>query len=394
MTGLRVCLVYDCLYPWTVGGAERWYRTLAEHLAAAGHHVTYLTRQQWPDDTPPDLPGVDVVAVSRREPLYGPTGNRLPGPPVRFGVGVGRHLARHRSAYDVVHTCAFPYFPVFGIRAALAGRRGRPRVVVDWVEVWTAGYWRSYLGPVGGRVGTAVQRAAMAATPTATAFSRLHAARLVEEGYRRPVTRLAGLYDGPGADGGPPAPTGDVTAPREPLVVFAGRHIPDKRAHLVPAVVAAARAQVPGLRGLILGDGPEHDRVRAAVAAAGAQGFVEVAGFVSTADVDAALARATCLLLPSGREGHGLVVVEAAAYGTPAVVVADPDNAATELVVDGETGVVARTASLADLAAAAVTVHRAGAAMRRRTLAHFASHAAELSAARSLATLVGLYRAS
>ena len=44
---VRVCLVYDCLFPHTVGGAERWYRTLAERLAAAGHEVTYLTLRQW-----------------------------------------------------------------------------------------------------------------------------------------------------------------------------------------------------------------------------------------------------------------------------------------------------------------------------------------------------------
>jgi hypothetical protein len=43
---VRVCLVFDCLYPYTVGGAERWYRNLAERLAAAGHEVTYLTIRQ------------------------------------------------------------------------------------------------------------------------------------------------------------------------------------------------------------------------------------------------------------------------------------------------------------------------------------------------------------
>jgi hypothetical protein len=40
---VRVCLVYDCLFPHTVGGGERWYRALAERLAADGHQVTYLT---------------------------------------------------------------------------------------------------------------------------------------------------------------------------------------------------------------------------------------------------------------------------------------------------------------------------------------------------------------
>jgi len=32
---MRVCVVYDCLYPYTVGGAERWYRNLADELVAA-----------------------------------------------------------------------------------------------------------------------------------------------------------------------------------------------------------------------------------------------------------------------------------------------------------------------------------------------------------------------
>ena len=27
---MRICLVYDCLFPHTVGGAERWYRNLAQ----------------------------------------------------------------------------------------------------------------------------------------------------------------------------------------------------------------------------------------------------------------------------------------------------------------------------------------------------------------------------
>ena len=29
---MRICLVYDCLFPYTVGGAERWYRNLGERL--------------------------------------------------------------------------------------------------------------------------------------------------------------------------------------------------------------------------------------------------------------------------------------------------------------------------------------------------------------------------
>src|SRR5215210_7649106 len=70
LPGVRVCLAYDCLYPYTVGGAERWYRNLAERLAADGHEVTYLTRRQWNGAEPPDVAGVRVVGVSAGGDLY------------------------------------------------------------------------------------------------------------------------------------------------------------------------------------------------------------------------------------------------------------------------------------------------------------------------------------
>src|SRR4051812_33372290 len=119
---LRVCLVYDCLFPHTVGGAERWYRNVGERLAAEGHDVTYLTLRQWPRGTDPGVPGVHVVAVGPRIGLYTASGRRRIGPPLVFGFGVLAHLARRGGRYDVVHTASFPYF---GLLAAGAPPRGR-----------------------------------------------------------------------------------------------------------------------------------------------------------------------------------------------------------------------------------------------------------------------------
>src|SRR3954452_25576437 len=107
---MRICLVYDCLYPWTVGGAERWYRNLGERLAADGHDVTYLTLRQWDRDAPPEVPGVRVVAVGPRVALYTADGRRRIGPALVFGVGVLAHLLARGRRYDVVLTASFPYF--------------------------------------------------------------------------------------------------------------------------------------------------------------------------------------------------------------------------------------------------------------------------------------------
>src|ERR1700726_3310193 len=110
---MRICLVYDCLFPYTVGGGERWYRNLAERLAAEGHEVTYLTLRQWERGAPVDLDQrVKVVTAGPRMALYTADGRSRILPPLVFGVGVLLHLLRRGRHYDVVHTCTFLYFPL------------------------------------------------------------------------------------------------------------------------------------------------------------------------------------------------------------------------------------------------------------------------------------------
>ena len=381
---MRVCIVYDCLYPYTIGGAERWYRSLAERLATTGADVTYLTLRQWEEGATPDLPGVRVVAVGPKLDLYTPSGRRRVLPPLRFGFGVLVHLLRHGGRYDVVHTASFPYFSL--LAAGVSRRRGRFRILVDWHEVWTRAYWNEYLGPFGGRVGWWVQRLCLRVPHRAFCFSRLHERRLRELGLRGELTLLEGQY---AEDGGVETPETAL-----PVAVYAGRFIPEKQVpELVPAL-ARAREQIPELRGELYGDGPDRSEVLRAIAAKQLDGAISAPGFVDADVLEQALASALCLLLPSRREGYGRVVVEAAARGVPTVVVEGPDNAATELVEEGVNGAVARSAAPDDLAAAIVRVHWAGDALRRTTLDWFRANAERLSLDRSLELVSRVYETS
>jgi len=313
------------------------------------------------------------VAISPRMELYA-EGRRRVLPPLVFGLATLGHLLRNGRRYDVVHTASFPYFSLLG--AAAARPTGRYRLVVDWHEAWTHEYWSEYLGRIGGRIGWWVQRLCLRIPQQAFCFSRLHEGRLREGGLRGELTRLEGEYDG------------ELVSPSpreaEPVVVFAGRHIPEKRVEALVPAIAQARLEIPDLRCEIFGDGPQRPSVLAAVDAQGLDGVVSSPGFVPAGDIDRAIERALCVVLPSRREGYGLVVVEAAARATPAVVVAGPDNAATELVVDGENGFVAASASAADLAAAIVRVHRAGLPLRASTAAWFTRNMERLSLERML----------
>jgi glycosyltransferase involved in cell wall biosynthesis len=313
--------------------------------------------------------------------LYTKAGRRRILPPLVFGLGVLVHLLRHGRRYDVVHSSAFPYFSL--LAAALVRPLTRCRLVVDWFEVWSSSYWRDYLGGVGGRVGALVQRLCAHVPQQAFCFSELHARRLREEGLRGPVTVLRGLY----------SERTEMLAPRsaDPLVVFAARLIPEKQVTLGVAAMALAAARIDGLRGEFFGDGPERAALERAITDHGLDGIVSAPGFADAATLDAEMRRALCMLVPSRREGYGLVVVEAAARGTPSVVVAGEDNAATELIEEGVNGTIAPSSDPQALADAIVRVHEAGMALRERTAGWFAQNVERLSLSASLRTVLECY---
>jgi glycosyltransferase involved in cell wall biosynthesis len=379
---MRVCVVYDCLFPYTIGGAERWYRNLAERLSAEGHEVTYLTLRQWPRGERLDLDErIRVVTAGPRMALYTAGGRRRILPPLVFGLGVFLHLLRNGRRYDVVHMCDFPFFSL--LAAALLRPLLRFELLVDWFEVWSRSYWLDYLGGVAGRIGWLVQRICALVPQRAFCFSELQAERLREEGLRGHLTVLRGLYSG----------TSEPVTPTEadPVVLFAGRLIPDKQPTLGVAAIALAVGRIEGLRGEFLGDGPERAALDASIAEHGLQEVVLAPGFVDAEIVESEMRSALCMLLPSRREGYGMVVVEAAARGTPSIVVAGQDNAATELIAEGINGTIARRADPQAIADAIVRVHDAGLGLRESTMDWFTENADWLSLEHSLQIVLEIY---
>ena len=380
---MRIALVYDCLFPNTIGGAERWYRNVAERLDGP-QCVTYLTRRQWGEEGPETE--FETIAVSSGGDLYTATGNRSIGAPLRFGWGVFRHLLRHGKRYDAVHTASFPYFSVLGAWAALRLMRSKAPLIVDWHEFWTDGYWHRYLGPLKGRVGATIQALCLRAADFNFTFSRMVEERLNARAYSGPVLRLTGEFVEPAGLG-----EGEAEAADPPLVVFAGRHIPEKRVLTIPPAIAAARRELPELRCAILGDGPETGALRELVSCLSLEDVVEIRGRVEAEEVRATIAAASCLLNPSEREGYGLVVVEAAAIGTPTVLVAGPENAATELIEPGVNGFVADSPAPEEIARLLVDAVKSGERLRASTDEWYSTHRDQLSFDSSIVQLEATY---
>ena len=116
--------------------------------------------------------------------------------------------------------------------------------------------------------------------------------------------------------------------------LFAGKFIPKKR--VIDLLDAAA--DVPEASVVLVGDGPLRGQLEERAARPDLKGRVEFAGFKNQQELPAYLAAADCLVLPSdGTETWGLVVNEAMACGTTAIV-STACGCQPDLIVEGETG--------------------------------------------------------
>ncbi len=165
---------------------------------------------------------------------------------------------------------------------------------------------------------------------------KLRVVRALVHGYARLVTRLIALTTSVAtAEERQDARrwARDVLGIAEPLVVTSARLYPWKNLdfliRLVPEFPANARL-------VIVGGGPEHERLSQVIARLGLEGRVTITGNVSHDAVQRYLRAADVFVLNTRYEGLSHVMLEAMAAGTP--VVASRVGGNPEVIDDGRNG--------------------------------------------------------
>ncbi|TSC62389.1 MAG: group 1 glycosyl transferase [Parcubacteria group bacterium Gr01-1014_106] len=126
------------------------------------------------------------------------------------------------------------------------------------------------------------------------------------------------------------------------IVVTVARFVPRKGMHILLDAFALVRKTVPNAHWVLIGDGPEREMLEQRVREHGIHDAVTILRDASHDDVRRALAVADIFALtprelPDDPEGFGIVYVEAAAAGVPAV--GSRTGGVPEAVRDKETGI-------------------------------------------------------
>lgn len=127
-----------------------------------------------------------------------------------------------------------------------------------------------------------------------------------------------------------------VTPATGNYIIFVGRLAPHKHVDHIIEVFSKLVTDFPDLRLEIVGDGVERSRLKAMVDDFGVGESVTFHHNLSYREVISMIGGARVLVLPSTREGFGMVLAEAGACGVPAV--AYRSGGVVEVIDDGENG--------------------------------------------------------
>jgi len=352
-------------YPPAFGGIQKLVHGLCLALIEAGHEVRVVAAAQTGDR---ELDAASGIPTDRC-----PTPSRL-----RAAWNMGQAVRRAlRGGWTPDAVIATKWSPEG--HAYLLARTGRR------VPMVLMGYGREFLPERHRRLRGLAQRAVLRAACGAIVCSRFTASQMRAAGVADRCIRV--VY--PGIDPAEFAPPTDLAEARQrlawpdgPTILTVGRLVRRKGVDTVIEALPRIAAVVPDVSYVVIGGGPEEERLRRQTEELHVGATVRMLGSASDADKVAALHLCSVFAMPSRDlpaeppEGFGIVYQEANLCGKP--VIGANTGGVAEAIEDGVSGLVIEPDAPHQFADAAITLlsdpglaSSLGEAGRRRAIDRF-----------------------
>jgi len=309
---MKIAYVTDVIYPFVKGGAEKRIYEVSRRLVTDNEvHVFGIKWWTGHDDIVVD--GINIHGICKPQKLYSGE-KRSFSEALQFALSL---MPMFKYDLDVIDCNQFPYLHCFPSR--LVAKVKNASLVITWHEFW-GDYWYEYLGR-SGLIGKIVEKSTMELADTIIAVSKN-----TKKDLNRFVKNVTVIPNG--------VDLGLINSikPSEKMydVLFVGRLIPEKNVDIL------LRSMPENKSLAIIGEGPEKEKLvslskelRTNVTFKSGLPYEELIGLMKSAEV---------LVLPSSREGFGIVALESLASGTPVITVNSKTNAAKDLITNGKNG--------------------------------------------------------
>jgi glycosyltransferase involved in cell wall biosynthesis len=322
----RVAFVSDAVMPYNQGGKERRLYEISKRLVCEGREVHIYTMKWWNGTKDIVHDGVHFHAISKLYPLY--SGDRRSiYQAIMFGLATLKLLFAKFDVLDVDH---MPFFPVFSARIVTWLKR--KKLHATWHEVWGRNYWLGYLKGPAGILGYLIERLSFMMPDVIISNSNHTTARLRLAGFKKEIKTVTLGVDLKSINTA-------KTANHKSDVIFVGRLLSHKNVGLLIKAIGIVRYSFPDILCKIVGDGPERKNIEMLIHRFRLEKNIHMLNLVNDHQGLYGLMKASkMLVLPSTREGFGLVAIEANAAGIPVITTSHEDNAAKDLIHEGHNG--------------------------------------------------------
>ena len=272
--------------------------------------------------------GMYYHGLCKSLPLYTENGNRSIKEAIFFGLSCFKLL---KEDFDVMDCCGFPYFSLFSAKLAclIKGKR----LYSTCHEVWGKENWKKYLGWKG-IFGYWIEKLASKLPNKIISVSNDTTKRLVDKlnFSKEKITTIPNGIEFNKIQ--------SITSAEEKSdIIFAGRLISHKNVNLLINSIKILAEKNPKIKVIIIGDGPERQNLENLSKNLKLEKNIAFKGFLKDEkEVYSLIKSSKAFVLPSSREGFGIVVIEANACGIPVIVINHKDNASKDLIKEGKNG--------------------------------------------------------
>lgn len=321
---MKIAYIYDCLYPYVKGGGEKRYYEIAERLKSE-HEVHFFSMKYWQGDDTVYKNNAYYHGVGKAKKLYTDSGRRSIFQALYFGIKLIRLLFKNK--FDLIDCSSFPYFSVFP--CWFYSKIKKTTLIITWHEYWDFKYWLKYLSFLG-LFGYLVQKFALLFSKNIITVSNFTKNKLIKAGKND--KKITVIQNGVNLD-----LINKVNQSTEKSdIIFVGRLIKEKNVDLIIKVLARLKNN---FKLIIIGEGPEKEKLVNLSKKLNLENNIKFIDFQQNIEnVYAYLKSSKIFILPSAREGFGIIALEANACGLPVITINHRDNAARDLIKNNYNG--------------------------------------------------------
>lgn len=324
---MKIAIVSDAIYPYNKGGKEKRIYELSRRLAAHNNVVKIYCMKWWKGQNTKKHGNVTYIAISPYFPLYS-SNRRSIRQAIFFSLFCLKLL---REDFDILEVDHMPHLVL--LTTKIVAILKRKKLYVTWNEVWGRTYWMRYLGKLG-LVASLIENITVKLPDHITSVSEYTTGKLIKE-LGVPKEKITTIPNGINL-----SYIQEVSPSSEQTdVIFAGRLLAHKNVAVLVDAISLLKEHFPQIKCMIIGEGPEKEQLKKQVDKLSLNKYIIFKDFVASDNELYGLMKSSkVFVLPSTREGFGIVVLEANAAGLPVITIQHPENAAKDLIQEGITG--------------------------------------------------------